>query len=139
VAGLSAGRTAHTAERQCDQAGQEPGRDVRAGADAQRRQRPPGCPSRDPRSSAPASGQLPDQPRDAERELTGEAFQPTATENTTLKQSGRQLTAGNRGLAGPLEAARSSNWIPAGASPISDLSSPGKPSPLGVRVPSYPA
>jgi hypothetical protein len=91
------------------------------------------------RAPAPASGQLPDQPRDAERELTGEAIQPTATENTTLKHSVRQLTAGNRSLAGRLEAARSGNRIPAGASPISDLSSPGQPSLLGVRVPSYPA
>jgi hypothetical protein len=129
-----AGRTAHTAERRRGQAEQEPGRDVRAEAGAQRRKRPQGCPRRDPRSSAPASGQLLDQPRDAERELTGEAVQRTATESTALKQGVRQLTAGNRSLAGRLEAARSSNRIPAGASPISGLSSPGKPPALSARV-----
>ena len=106
---------------------------------AQRRKRPQGRPPRDRHSSAPASGQLPDQPRDAERELTGEAVQRTATENTALKQSVRQLTVGNRSLAKQLEAARSKNRIPAGASSISDLSSPGKPSALDVRVRSYPA
>jgi hypothetical protein len=62
-------------------------------------------------------GQLLDQRRDAGRELTGEAVQRTATENTALKQGVRQLTAGNRSLAELLEAARSSNQIPAGASP----------------------
>ncbi len=48
-------------------------------------------------------GQLLGQLRDAERELTGEAVQRTATENTTLKQRVRQLTADNRtpGLAAP--------------------------------------
>ena len=50
--------------------------------------------TRDPHSSAPTSGQLLNQPRDAERELTGEAIQPTATENTALKQSVRELSAG---------------------------------------------
>src|SRR6266702_471408 len=48
-------------------------------------------------------GQLLGQLRDAERELTGEAVERTATENTTLKQRVRQLTADNRtpGLAAP--------------------------------------
>jgi hypothetical protein len=53
----------------------------------------------------PHRGCCPISPATPGRELSGEAFQPTATENTTLKQSARQLTAGTRSLAERLEAA----------------------------------
>ena len=54
-------------------------------------------------------GQLPGQLRDTERELTDEAAHRAATENTTLRQRVRQLTAGNRAFTERLEAARSNN------------------------------
>jgi chromosome segregation ATPase len=54
-------------------------------------------------------GQLPGQLRDTERELTDEAAHRAATENTTLRQRVRQLTADNRALTERLEAARSNN------------------------------
>jgi len=52
-------------------------------------------------------GQLLGQLRDAERELTDDTIQRINSENTTLKQRVRQLTAGNRTLEERLQAARS--------------------------------
>ncbi len=52
-------------------------------------------------------GQLLGQIRDSERELTEEATQRITTENTTLRQSVRELTNGNRTLGEQLQAARS--------------------------------
>jgi polyhydroxyalkanoate synthesis regulator phasin len=52
-------------------------------------------------------GELLGQVRDLEAEWTQEAIQRTATENTTLKQRVRQLTADNRILDERLKAARS--------------------------------
>ena len=52
-------------------------------------------------------GQLRGQLRDAERELTDDTIQRINSETTTLKQSVRQLTVGNRTLEERLEAARS--------------------------------
>jgi hypothetical protein len=47
--------------------------------------------------------------RDLEHDLTAEAAQRLATENTTLKQRVRQLTGDNKTLEERLEAARSNN------------------------------
>ena len=47
--------------------------------------------------------------RDLEHDLSLEAAQRLATENTTLKQRVRQLTHDNRTLEDRLEAARSNN------------------------------
>ncbi|MEU4658783.1 DUF6262 family protein [Streptomyces sp. NPDC023723] len=52
-------------------------------------------------------GELLGQIRDLEAEWTEEAIQRITTENTALKQRGRQLTAANRTLDERLEAARS--------------------------------
>jgi uncharacterized protein YukE len=51
-------------------------------------------------------GELLGQVRDLQSEWTGEAIQRVTTENTTLKQRVRTLTAGNRTLEEKLQAAR---------------------------------
>ena len=51
-------------------------------------------------------GELLGQVRDLQSEWTGEAIQRITTENTTLKQRVRTLTAGNRTLEEKLKAAR---------------------------------
>ena len=54
-------------------------------------------------------GELLGQVRDLQSEWSQEAIQRITTENTTLKQRVRQLTAGSRTLEEKLQAARSSN------------------------------
>jgi outer membrane murein-binding lipoprotein Lpp len=106
---MDAAGTAHTAERQRDQAGQD------SQAEASWRER--ALNAEDALKAAHAEiltqrariGQLLGQLRDAERGITEGTIQRITTENTTLKQRVRQLTADNRTLAERLEAARSNN------------------------------
>jgi small-conductance mechanosensitive channel len=106
---MQAAGTAHTAQRQHDQAGQD------SQAEAAWRER--ALNAEDALKNAHAEihaqrariGQLLGQLRDAEHELTQDAIQRITTENTTLKQHVRQLTADNRTLQERLEAARSNN------------------------------
>jgi small-conductance mechanosensitive channel len=106
---MQAAGTAHTAQRQRDQAGQD------SRAEASWRER--ALNAEDALKAAHAEiraqrariGQLLGQLRDAEHELTPDAIQRITTENTTLKQRVRQLTAGSRTLQQRLEAARSNN------------------------------
>jgi chromosome segregation ATPase len=106
---MEAAATAHTAQQQRDQAGQD------SQAEASWRER--ALNAEDALKAAHAEiraqrariGQLLGQIRELEHEWSREATQRITTENTTLKQRVRQLTAGNRTLGERLEAARSNN------------------------------
>lgn len=104
---MEAAGTAHAAQQQRDRAQQD------SQAEASWRER--ALNAEDALKAAHAEiraqrariGQLLGQLRDAEREFTQDAFQRIITENSTLKQRIRQLTADNRTLGERLEAARS--------------------------------
>ena len=104
---MEAAGTAHAAQQQRDRAQQD------SQAEASWRER--ALNAEDALKAAHAEiraqrariGQLLGQLRDAEREFTQDAIQRIITENSTLKQRIRQLTADNRTLGERLEAARS--------------------------------
>jgi hypothetical protein len=106
---MQAAGTAHTAQRQRDQAEQD------SQAEASWRER--ALNAEDALKAAHAEigsqrariGQLLGQLRDTEHQLTQDAIQRITTENTTLKQRARQLTQDNRTLEERLQAARSNN------------------------------
>jgi hypothetical protein len=106
---MQAAGTAHTAQRQRDQAEQD------SQAEASWRER--ALNAEDALKAAHAEigsqrariGQLLGQLRDTEHQLTQDAIQRITTENTTLKLRARQLTQDNRTLEERLQAARSNN------------------------------
>jgi anti-sigma factor RsiW len=106
---MEAAGTAHAAQRQHDQAGQDSQVEASSRERALNAEDALKAAHAEIRAERARIGQLLGQIRDAERELTPDTIQRITTENTTLKQRLRRLAADNRTLQERLEAARSSN------------------------------